>query len=195
MPIASFFNRDQFVIDQKVAVFANAYRVYDVSGEQIGTIEQDFSVGRGILGIFLGRQNLGFKVRVKDVEGRVLATIRRGATLMLSKIVVADSQGVAIAGINQKWTAVKPRFDILGPSGNQIATITGDWKGWNFQIAAEDGRTLGAINKRWSGVMKELFTTADKYLVSIDPSVAEDAHKVAIVASAITIDMVLKNTA
>ncbi len=44
------------------------------------------------------------------------------------------------------------------------------------------------------GLLKEAFTTADKYVVSIVPEYAEDTRKMAIVATAITIDMVLKES-
>jgi hypothetical protein len=41
--------------------------------------------------------------------------------------------------------------------------------------------------------MKEAFTRADKYYVSIIPEYAEDRNKIAIVSTAITVDMVMKN--
>ncbi|RZL40569.1 MAG: scramblase, partial [Pedobacter sp.] len=79
-------------------------------------------------------------------------------------------------------------------TGENIAQITGDWKAWNFDIKNPAGQEMGKISKKWAGAMKEIFTTADKYNVSIDPSYAENNNKVAIVATAITIDMVLKES-
>jgi hypothetical protein len=55
-------------------------------------------------------------------------------------------------------------------------------------------RSIGTINKKWAGVAKELFTTADKYKVNIDPAYKEDYRKVAIIVAAITVDMVLKGS-
>jgi hypothetical protein len=40
--------------------------------------------------------------------------------------------------------------------------------------------------------MKEIFTTADKYRVSIIPEYAEDSNKIIIVSTAIIVDMVMK---
>jgi uncharacterized protein YxjI len=42
--------------------------------------------------------------------------------------------------------------------------------------------------------MKEFFTSTDKYYVNIHPSFNEDQNKINIVATAITIDMVLKES-
>ena len=54
--------------------------------------------------------------------------------------------------------------------------------------------TPNHLNKKWSGVAKEFFTSADKYHVTIVPQYAEDRNKMNIVVTAITIDMVLKES-
>jgi hypothetical protein len=43
-------------------------------------------------------------------------------------------------------------------------------------------------------VMEGCMDTADKYIVSVKPGVLADAKKVAVIATAITIDMVLKES-
>ena len=42
--------------------------------------------------------------------------------------------------------------------------------------------------------MKEIFTSADKYNVHIEPGYSNIEHKIVILSSAITIDMVLKES-
>ena len=63
----------------------------------------------------------------------------------------------------------------------EIASITGDWKGWNFKIIDNNNNQIGTISKKWNGILKEAFTTADKYVVDIVPEYAEDKKKMAIV--------------
>ena len=47
--------------------------------------------------------------------------------------------------------------------------------------------------KKWMGVGRELFTSADNYVLSIAPSVAaNDPARLLIVAAVMCIDMVLK---
>jgi uncharacterized protein YxjI len=89
---------------------------------------------------------------------------------------------------------LKPEFRILDTNNEQIAIINGNWTAWNFNITDSKDAVIGTISKKWNGVLKESFTTADKYVVAIDPKVEEDTKKVAIVAAAITIDMVLKES-
>jgi uncharacterized protein YxjI len=138
---------------------------------------------------------LPFHLDIKDTEGNVLASIKRGWTFFMSKISVLDAKGEVIASIKQKFKLFKPTFHILDPAGVQIATISGDWKAWDFTITDNANRPIGTITKKWNGLLKEAFTTADKYVVSIQPKVVESTKKIIIVATSITIDMVLKESA
>ena len=196
MTSEKFFGHDQYIIDEKVSGFrlTNAYRVYDISGAEIGAIEQEMSVGQKALKLMVGKKMLPFTLHILDADGYTVATVRRGATLILSKTTVLDGDGSAIGRIDQKLTVLKPHFTIIDSAGTPIAEIHGDWKAWNFEITSADGRPLGTINKKWNGAAKEFFTNADRYLVTIDPSVAEDTGKMVIVAAAITIDMILKES-
>ena len=77
--------------------------------------------------------------------------------------------------------------------GNNIASISGDWKAWNFSIQDNTQSEIGTISKKWNGAMKEVFTSADKYIVELLPIYnSNHENKMAILATAITIDMVLK---
>lgn len=195
--IPTFFLGDEYFIDEKVNFlkFTNEYKVYNETGVQIGTINQRMSAGHKFLTLLINKAMMPFKLEITDVEGKLQATISRGWTFWMSKIIVTDPNGVEIGLIKQKFKFFKPTFIISEPtSGSEIAQITGDWKAWNFDIKNPAGQDMGKISKKWAGAMKEIFTSADKYNVSIDPNYAENNNKVAIVATAITIDMVLKES-
>jgi uncharacterized protein YxjI len=191
-----FFKHDDYFIDEKVAFlkFTNVYKVYNSRGYIIGAIREIMPAFLKILSLFLSKAFFPFKLEIMDNEENVLATIKRGWTLFMSKIEVLDSQGSIIALINQKFKLLKPTFNILDPQGSLIAAISGDWKAWNFTITGSEGSQIGTITKKWAGILKEAFTTADKYIVSINSGAEVDAKKIAIIATAITIDMVLKES-
>ncbi|GHT02316.1 RNAse [Bacteroidia bacterium] len=192
----NFFENNDYFIDEKVTLlkFNNAYKVYNKEGIQIGNIQQSMPAGLKILSLVLSKAMFPFKLDIIDTEGKVLATIKRGWTFFLSKIVVLNERGEPIASIKQKFKLFKPTFHIFDTERGLLAYISGDWKAWNFTITDTNGSQIGSISKKWNGVLKESFTTADKYIVSIVPEVAEDTKKIAIVATAITIDMVLKES-
>jgi uncharacterized protein YxjI len=54
-------------------------------------------------------------------------------------------------------------------------------------------KELANVSKKWMGLGKELFTSADNYMLTIDGSVApNDPARILIMAAVLCIDMVLK---
>jgi len=87
----------------------------------------------------------------------------------------------------------KPSFEILSITGEKLGVLEGNFVGWDFTIKNNDGEVLATISKKWAGVGKELFTTADNYAIIIADSVKEnDPVRVLIFGAVMSIDMVLK---
>lgn len=86
-------------------------------------------------------------------------------------------------------------FDVLDPvSGQPMAELRGDWKGWNFQVLGPDGRARAVITKKWSGLGRELFTTADAYMVALAEGAPADPSGLALaLAAAIALDAARKD--
>ncbi len=193
---SSLFSNDEFLIDEKVQFlkFANEYKIYDKQGQQIGVIKQKLSNWHKILHLIMNKAMLPFTLEIQDINQKTLVTIKRGWTFWLSKIKILGPDENVIGFIKQKFAWLKPTFTILDAQNEQIGQITGDWKAWNFNITDKNGQEIGKINKKWAGALKEVFTSADKYYVTIDPAYAEDINKINILSTAITIDMVLKES-
>ena len=191
-----FFESNEYFIDEKVQFFKfhNEYKVYDPMGLHVGSVTQHVPGWHKVLRLLLKKAMLPFQLEVTDNNGKVLASIHRGWTFWMSKITIKDGEGNISGFINQKFRFLKPRFRIFDLNQVQIAEINGDWKAWSFNITDSNGIQIGKINKKWGGIAKEFFTNADKYHVTIAPEYAEDHNKMNIVVTAITIDMVLKES-
>jgi uncharacterized protein YxjI len=191
-----FFEGNEYFIDEKVQFlkFHNEYKIFDPMGLQIGAVTQHVSGWHKFLRLFLKKAMFPFHLELTDVNGKVLAGIHRGWTFWMSRITIKDGNGEITGYIKQKFRFLKPRFRIFDANDMQIAEINGDWKAWAFNITDQNGMQIGSINKKWSGIAREFFTSADKYHVTIAPEYAEDRNKMNIVVTAITIDMVLKES-
>ncbi|MDV6170010.1 phospholipid scramblase-related protein [Flavobacterium sp. DG1-102-2] len=191
---SDFFESNSYFIDEKVNLFKfeNVYQLYDDKGQHIGAIKQKLTTGQKLLRLLLNKGMLPFMLEIVNLDGKVQATVSRGWTFWMSKIVITDANGVPVGSIAQKFKLFKPTFKISDNAGVVVGQITGDWKAWNFKISDAKENQIGAISKKWAGAMKEIFTTADKYNVVINDDYADKKNKLAILAGAITIDMVLK---
>lgn len=192
----NFFETNSFFIDEKVKLlqFENEYKVYNDNAVYIGSIKQKLSGGDKILRLLLNKSMLPFHLEIKNDQDQLEASISRGWTFFMSKIVIADGQSMPVGRVEQKFTLLKPSFKIFDNNNNLIGGISGDWRAWNFTITDNMGQQIGTISKKWAGIAKEMFTTADKYNVQLTSYNLSKEHKMAILASAITIDMVLKES-
>jgi uncharacterized protein YxjI len=193
---SNFFDANSFFIDEKVNFFKfeNSYSVFNDKGENVGAIKQKLTTGQKVLRLLLKKPMLPFLLEIQNASGGVEASISRGWTFWMSKITIADPNGMVLGTIKQKFKFFKPTFLIYNPSEVLIAEINGDWKAWNFTIKDAKGVQIGVISKKWAGALQEIFTSADKYNVMISPDYLDKESKIAVLAGAITIDMVLKES-
>ena len=73
-----------------------------------------------------------------------------------------------------------------------VCTLKGKWTSWDFKFM-RDTEEYAHVSKKWAGIGKELFTTADNYMLKINDNVSQDNPlRILILAAVVCIDMVLK---
>ena len=79
----------------------------------------------------------------------------------------------------------KIRFDLVA-NGHLVGTIQAEnWRAWDFAVVDAAGTEVARITKRWEGLARTLFTTADKYVVHVHFRLPEPLASM-VVASALT---------
>src|SRR5262249_34264227 len=83
-------------------------------------------------------------------------------------------------------------FHVYDKDGNHFAEIKGKWLGFDYRFVTPDGKVeLGRGSKKWGGMAKELFTSADTYGVEGSEELADQPMaKMLILAAALAIDMI-----
>jgi uncharacterized protein YxjI len=81
---------------------------------------------------------------------------------------------------------------VLDQNESVLCSLRGKWTGWEFKFLAGDTE-FARVTKKWAGVGKELFTSADNYVLEISDSVAPDSRlRILILDAVLCIDMVVK---
>ena len=113
-------------------------------------------------------------------------------SFFLSKVDALDQNGMRIGGFQQKFFSIGGKFDVLDANDAPLCSLKGKWTGWNFKFE-KDGSQLAEVSKKWAGIGKEFFTSADNYILHISESVPRnDPVRPLILAAVTCIDMVLK---
>lgn len=193
------FNRNTFFIRERVAFLklADTYDILDPETQaQIGIAQERPGGLIHVLRFLINKRLLPTKVFVYEGEdpannNRLLFSINRGFTFLRSKIIIQDRNGKAIGWFKSKMFSLGGAFRVFDADGNEAALVKGDWKGWNFQFLDNTGNELGRVTKKWAGVGKELLTSADNYIITLngEPS---PAKAVLLLAAGLAVDTVYK---
>jgi len=190
-------DQTKFLVKERVAVLklSDTYDIYDpASGSQIGIAQEKPSTLVHVLRFFINKRMLPTTVEVREAADRpIVFSIQRGLTLLRSRVMVLDAQGAAVGYLRSKLVSLGGGFFVHDAADNQVAEVKGDWKGWNFQLLGSDGRTMGTITKKWAGIGKELFTSADNYMIALNEEFARDRRVLTLLlAAGLAIDIVYK---
>ena len=133
-----------------------------------------------------------FDVQIRTPDGHQVVRVSRGISIFLSTVEVHDDSDRVVGRFKQKLFSVGGAFDVLDVEDRVVCSLVGKWTGWDFRFLSGN-RELAHVSKRWAGVGKELFTSADNYVLEINEQVSpDDPVRQLILAAVMCIDMVLK---
>lgn len=194
-------DRSTLFVREHIGMFkaANAYDLLDPrSTEVVGRVQERVGgVFRKLLKFTSIKSRMAFHIEFHDLTAgdAVVLTVSRPFTWFRSVVTVADASGRVLGTFRQKLLAWGPKMWVLGPDGTEIASLKGDWKGWNYTFTDASDRVLGTVTKKWAGVGKELFTSADNYIIDVAEDCREPTLRALLFAAPITADMVYKEYA
>lgn len=189
-------NRNLFLVKEHAGIFkaASNYDIYDPQ-----TNELILECREERLGMFTKmfrftdyKRMTPFDIDVKTPQGQQVVRVKRGISVFLSNVDVLDEQNQKIGGFKQKFFSIGGAFTVTNAQEQPVCVLKGKWTGWDFKFLAGETE-LAHISKKWAGLGKELFTSADNYVLEISDAVPPDhPTRQLIVGAVMCIDLVLK---
>ena len=191
----SLFQHRVLVVNQKAKLIelTNQYSVFDENGNNIGHVNQvGQSKAKKLLRLVSSvDQFLTHHFDITDANDSLVMSVTRPAKILKSTVLINDSTGAEIGRIVQENVFGKIHF-ALEAGGAKIGAIKAEnWRAWNFAIEDASGREVARITKKYAGLAREVFTTADSYVVEIHEIPSQPLHSL-IIAAALSIDTALK---
>jgi uncharacterized protein YxjI len=180
----------------KLIELTSEFKIRDEQGNEVGSIRQEGQSALKKVARFVSSmdQFMTHTLGVYDNTGTKVLELVRPRKFLKSKLNVSDGAGRPVGQIAQQNAIGKIRF-ALESNGVPLGEIRAEnWRAWNFAIVDHTGQERARITKKWEGLAKTMFTTADDYLVEIDPSVTGD-FRLLVLASAAGVDTALKQDA
>ncbi len=194
--MSTILNQNVFFVKEHIGILkaSNNYDIFNPEGKELlMTCREDN------LGIFTKmfrftdyKRMTPFDIKVKTVAGETVVRVKRGVSFFISTVEVLDGNDVLIGKFKQKFFSIGGKFDVLDADNKVLCTLKGKWTSWEFKFAS-DTVEYAYVTKKWAGFGKELFTSADNYMLTIHDSAPHNSSlRKLILAAVMCIDMVLK---
>jgi uncharacterized protein YxjI len=188
--------QNQFFVKEHLGILkaANNFDIHDPVSQQVVLTCREPNLGffTKLLRFTDYKRMTPFSVEISTPQGQRVLTVKRGVSILLSTVDVMDEHDQVVGHFSEKLFSIGGKFDVLDAQRQVVCTLKGKWTSWDFRFMRGESE-IARVTKKWSGVGKELFTTADNYMLVIDPSVsASDPVRLLILAAVMCIDMVLK---
>jgi uncharacterized protein YxjI len=190
-------NKNLFFVKEHVKIFkaANSFDILDPDSKQVvlQCREENLGFFTKMFRFTDYKRMTPFNMEIKSPEGKLILTVRRGVSIFLSTVEVLDERNSVIGKFKQKFFSIGGKFEVLDASERPLCMLKGKWTSWDFKFVSNDGKEFATVTKKWSGLGKELFTSADNYVLQISSEVpADNPLRMLIMAAVMCIDLVLK---
>lgn len=191
------FDGRVFLVKEQVDFLrlAGVYDIFDPNtNQQIGVAKEEPGGLIKFLRLLIDKTMLPNKINIYDSsDNSKVIFIQKPFSFLRSKVSVYNRNGEYLGYFKSKILTIGGGFWVFDAMERQVAEIKGDWKGWNFKFLGENGQEMGAVTKKWAGIGKELFTSADNYIVALNETVPANSDQIALMlAAGLAIDIVFK---
>ena len=175
-----------FFVREQVAVlrFADAYDLLDpVSAQPIGLAQEKPRLKW--LRLLVKKQMLPTEIVVLEADQQTVALrLEKGWSFFTSRLTVTDARGRKLGSLRNTLFSLSRKLLVEDAEGRSLGEFSGDVFSLTRQLKDPAGVVIGTMDKKWAGLAKELFTSADNYHLEIAPAFAGQPDKVALLLAA-----------
>ncbi len=193
-------DRKTYFIKEHVGLLklSNTYDILDPqSGAQLGVAQEKPGTLIHLLRLLVHKTLLPTKLFIytgnnPEDASALQFSIHKGFALFRPRVEIQRADGTLLGWFQRKKIlSLSGVFAVFSADGSEVASVKGDWKGWNFTFLDSQGKEMGRITKKWAGLGKELFTSADQYMIDLNEE-PEAGKAVLLLAAGLAVDTIYK---
>lgn len=190
-------NRNVLFVTERPGLFkrTNNYDILDPETKQLLMECREENVSRlsRLLRFTSLRRTTPFTIVVRTVAGAQVLRISRGVPIFASVVNVCDETNIPIGCFKQKPFSLSGAFNVLDAQNRPLCMLKSERAGWNFRFLSMDNIELARVTRKWGGLGKELFTSANDYILQMDEEVPKNSlTRQLVLASALCIGLIQK---
>ena len=183
---AGLLGRKDFFIRERVGFLklTDAYDIMDpASGIQVGLAKE---VGKfAWLRLLINKALLPTTVLVYEADQQTVAIrMEKPFTFWRTRFSIYNGQGQFLGLLRTKFFSFKRELILEDANERPVGAFSGKWLSWTRELVDDSGQVIGTMDKKWAGIGKEFFTSADNYHLALLPGAASQPARVALLLAA-----------
>lgn len=167
----------------------NEYSVSNGTRLVASVVEQATGLANAIARVMLGSHR-PFEIAVLEPgRNEPMLEFHRKFFFLFSDLEVQTPAGRVLGRVQRRFGLAYKLYDLHDEEG-VFARIAGPmWRPWTFRIVDADNQQVALITKKWSGLLREMNTDADNFLVDFGDAIDWTLPQRAVIfAAAMSID-------
>ncbi len=165
---------------------------YEITDESARPVLYAAEQGKGFLGLmargFFGHWRK-FEVHIFNPVRELVIVARHPFRWFFQRLEVFGADGQLIGALEQRFSVFSKKFDVEDANGRVMLTVNSPlFSLWTFRFM-DAGQEVAVVTKKWGGLLTELFTDKDQFLVDFQAGKLTATQRAIMVASAIFIDL------
>jgi uncharacterized protein YxjI len=167
----------------------NKYAITLPDGRDIGfAAEQQ----KGLFGAVM-RQLLGhwrtFEIHLFDSARQLALRAVHPFRFFFQRLEVYSATGQLLGALQQRFALLSKRFDVLDAHGRVLMSVRSPfWRLWSFPFE-KAGREVAVVEKKWTGLLAEVFTDKDTFRVGLSDSSLSAQERQLVLAASLFVDL------
>jgi uncharacterized protein YxjI len=167
----------------------NKYDIIDSLGNVLFQVEEESGSFATIITRLFLRAFRPFTMHIFSRDGIEIFRLKRPFRFFFYKLEICKPNGTLLGIIQRRFSLLRRIYSVQDPNGVDTFQLFGPiLHPWTFHIRKND-EELGKITKKWSGLLKESFTTADNFGITF-PQTLEVNQKAVFLGALFLIDFV-----
>ncbi len=159
-----------FAIRERVKIAeTDTYDIYNAtSGQKVGVAHERISPAASWGRLFVSKHWFAASIEIAPAEhADPVLCMKRDGGIVPRNIRIETAKGQTLATVHAR--NFKRGLDIKNGKGEPVAEIRViGLRGREFEVVDLQGNLIGKISQKWAGLAKELLTTSDDYIVSVE---------------------------
>lgn len=191
-----------FFIKEHIGIFkaANNFDIFDPSTNQkiIECREPDLGTFTRFLRFTVFKRMTPFHVILTTPDGQKVLSLKRGISIFKSYVEVFDENDMKIGEFEEKFFSIGGEFNVVKFGDAKIYTLH-NLTSREFRFLQGEKihgyEELANVSNKRAGLVQELFTSADNYMLTINNDVQEtDSVRILMLAAVMYIDFVFNES-